>query len=70
MALKTKHDNNNNNNSNKNDSNKHKMDNKGRVATSLKINSKLWKRAKMEALRRDIDVQVFVEEALQGELSK
>jgi len=46
-----------------------KIDSKGRVATSMKIDGKLWKRAKMEALRRDINVQVLVEEALQMELN-
>ncbi len=41
------------------------IDRNGKIRISLKIGGKLWKKAKMEALRRDIDVQVLVEEGLQ-----
>ncbi len=39
-----------------------------REATSIKIDPNLWKEAKIEAIRRDIDLSVLVEEALRKEL--
>ena len=39
-----------------------------RVTTSLKINPKLWKKAKMEALKRDIKLYELVENGLRREI--
>jgi hypothetical protein len=35
-----------------------------REATSIKIDPQLWKEAKIEAIRREIDVSELVEDAL------
>ena len=39
-----------------------------REATSIKIDPELWKEAKIEAIRREIDVSELVEHALRKEL--
>lgn len=39
-----------------------------REATSIKIDPKLWKEAKIEAIRRDTDLSDLVEDALRKEL--
>ena len=39
-----------------------------REATSIKIDPQLWKEAKIEAIRREIDVSELVEHALRKEL--
>jgi predicted HicB family RNase H-like nuclease len=39
-----------------------------RVTTSLKINPKLWKKAKMEALERGMKLYELVENALKKEI--
>ena len=39
-----------------------------REATSIKIDPELWKEAKIEAIRREIDVSELVEDALRKEL--
>jgi len=36
--------------------------------TSIKIDPELWKEAKIEAIRREVDVSDFVEDALRKEL--
>lgn len=36
-----------------------------RETTSIKINPNLWKEAKIEAIREDIDLSVLVEKALE-----
>lgn len=38
------------------------------VTTSLKVNPKLWKKAKMVALEREIKLYELVENALRGEI--
>jgi hypothetical protein len=47
-----------------------KMDTKGRVPTSIKIDPDLWKEAKIEAVKRDEDLSDLVEGALRKELGK
>lgn len=39
-----------------------------RKATSIKIDPDLWKEAKIEAIRRDMDVSELVEQLLRKEL--
>lgn len=39
-------------------------------ATSMKIDSEVWKEAKIESIRREITLSQFVEEALRKELDK
>jgi hypothetical protein len=41
-----------------------------RESTSIKIDPKLWKEAKIEAIRRDTDLSDLVENALRKELGK
>lgn len=41
-----------------------------REATSIKIDPALWKEAKIEAIRRDMEVSELVEESLRKELGK
>jgi post-segregation antitoxin (ccd killing protein) len=41
---------------------------KKREATSIKIDPELWKEAKIEAIRRDMEVSELVEMALRKEL--
>lgn len=41
-----------------------------RESTSIKVDPELWKLAKIEAIRRDIDVSVLVELALKKELGE
>jgi post-segregation antitoxin (ccd killing protein) len=43
---------------------------KKREATSIKIDPDLWKTAKIEAIKRDIDLSDLVEHALRKELKK
>ncbi|TVP40535.1 hypothetical protein [Candidatus Nitrosocosmicus arcticus] len=45
-------------------------DSKGRVPTSIKIDSNLWKEAKIEAINRNIDLSEMVEHALRKEIGK
>lgn len=52
-----------------------KVDRKGvhfekRMSTSIKIGPELWKEAKIEAIRRGMDVSDFVEMALRSELDR
>jgi predicted HicB family RNase H-like nuclease len=41
-----------------------------RESTSIKIDPELWKEAKIEAIRRDMDLSQLVEQALRKELGK
>jgi len=41
---------------------------KKKTATSIKIDPLLWKEAKIEAIRRDMEVSELVEQALRKEL--
>lgn len=41
-----------------------------REPTSIKINPELWKEAKIEAIRSDMDLSVLVEKALEAWLNK
>jgi post-segregation antitoxin (ccd killing protein) len=41
-----------------------------RVTTSIKIDPELWKDAKIEAIKHDMDLSDFVESALKKELKK
>lgn len=41
-----------------------------REATSIKIDPKLWKEAKIEAIRRDMGLSDLVEQALRKELKE
>ncbi len=41
-----------------------------RVTTSLKVNPKLWKKAKMVALEREIKLYELVETALKKEIGE
>ncbi len=47
-----------------------KMTDKKREATSIKIDPDLWKEAKIEAIKRDIDLSDLVEESLRKELKR
>jgi post-segregation antitoxin (ccd killing protein) len=44
------------------------MPDKKREATSIKVDPDLWKEAKIEAIKRDIDLSVLVETAIRKEL--
>lgn len=44
------------------------VDKKPREATSIKVDPDLWKDAKIEAIRRDMDLSDLVETALRKEL--
>lgn len=37
----------------------------GRVATSIKINPDVWKRAKIEAIKHDLELSELVEKAIE-----
>jgi post-segregation antitoxin (ccd killing protein) len=39
-----------------------------REATSIKVDPELWKQAKIEAITRDMDLSLLVENALRKEL--
>jgi predicted HicB family RNase H-like nuclease len=41
-----------------------------RESTSIKIDPELWKEAKIEAIREDIDLSELVEKAIQAWISK
>jgi hypothetical protein len=41
-----------------------------RVTTSIKIDPNLWKDAKIEAIKHDLDLSDFVENALKKELKR
>jgi DNA-binding protein YbaB len=41
-----------------------------RESTSIKVDPKLWKEAKIEAVRRDMDLSDLVEDAIRDELEK
>lgn len=47
-----------------------KEDGKKREATSIKIDPHLWKEAKIEAIKRDVDLSDLVETALRKELKR
>lgn len=47
-----------------------KDEGKKREATSIKIDPQLWKEAKIEAIRREVDLSDLVEAALKKELKK
>ena len=38
--------------------------------TSIKVNRNIWKEAKIEAVRRDLQLQAFVELAIRKELKR
>lgn len=40
------------------------LDASGRVATSIKIKPEVWKKAKIEAIREDIELSTLVEKAI------
>jgi len=44
------------------------MSKKKKSSTSIKIDPQLWKEAKIEAIRRDVDVSELVELALRKEI--
>ncbi len=46
------------------------MPEKKRESTSIKMDPDLWKEAKIEAIRRDIDLSDLVESALRKELRR
>jgi len=46
------------------------MSKKVRISTSIKIDAELWKMAKIEAIKRGIDVSELVEDALRKELEE
>lgn len=46
------------------------VDKPKKEATSIKIDPELWKEAKIEAIRRDIDLSDLVANALQKELKR
>ncbi|MCP8313788.1 MAG: hypothetical protein H3Z53_05385 [archaeon] len=46
------------------------MAGKKKASTSIKIDPELWKEAKIEAIRRDMEVSELVEQALKKELGK
>lgn len=46
------------------------MIDKKRESTSIKIDPELWKAAKIEAIKRDMDLSDLVEHALQKELGR
>jgi len=37
-----------------------------RVATSIKVNPEVWKKAKIEAIKHDLDLSDLVEEAIEA----
>jgi hypothetical protein len=45
-----------------------KVDSKGRIPTSIKIDPDLWKEAKIEAITQNMDLSEIVENALRKEL--
>lgn len=47
-----------------------KIDSRGRIPTSIKIDPKLWKEAKIEAINRNIDLSDLVENAVRKEIRK
>jgi len=40
------------------------LDASGRVATSIKIKPEVWKKAKIEAIKEDIELSTLVEKAI------
>jgi len=46
------------------------MDSRGRIPTSIKIDAELWKRAKIEAINRNVDLSELVESAVKKEIFK
>lgn len=46
------------------------VDKPKRTATSIKIDPQLWKEAKIEAIRRDIDLSDLVERSLRKEIKE
>lgn len=46
------------------------VDKKPREATSIKVDPDLWKEAKIEAIRRDMDLSDLVEDSLRKELKR
>lgn len=46
------------------------IENKEQIVTSLKVNPKLWKEAKIEALKCDITLAELVDEALRDWIAK
>ncbi len=47
-----------------------KPDSNNRETTSIRIDQKLWKEAKMKALEKDMSIGQFVEELIKKELNK
>ena len=47
-----------------------RMEGKKKEATSIKVDPELWKEAKIEAIRRDIELSELVDKALRNELKK
>jgi len=45
-------------------------DKKPREATSIKVDPELWKDAKIEAIKRDMDLSDLVEDAIRKELKR
>ncbi len=45
-------------------------DKKPRESTSIKVDPDLWKDAKIEAIKRDMDLSDLVEEAIRRELKE
>ncbi len=46
------------------------IDKPKRTATSIKIDPQLWKQAKIEAIKQDMDLSDLVENALRKELKR
>lgn len=46
------------------------MADRKKEATSIKVDPDLWKEAKIEAIRRDIDLSDLVEQAIRKELGR
>lgn len=47
-----------------------KIDSRGRIPTSIKIDPKLWKEAKIEAINRNVDLSDLVENAVRKEMAR
>jgi post-segregation antitoxin (ccd killing protein) len=47
---------------------KHSTSHKKREVTSIKVDPELWKKAKIEAINREIDLSELVEDALRKEI--
>ena len=49
---------------------KDKLNSENRETTSIRIDQKLWKEAKIKALKKDMSIGQFIEELIKKELNK